>query len=65
MAEMKPTIADLAQNTTVSADELAQVVKDNFQGRTPVEITKNTRIDEFPEHLQGQIGLTAWSFTKD
>ncbi|MEW6496896.1 MAG: hypothetical protein AB1589_30900 [Cyanobacteriota bacterium] len=62
---MKPTIADLSNNTTISADELAQVVKDNFQDRTSVEITKDTRVDELPEHLQGQIGLTAWSFTKD
>ena len=63
--KINPTIADLANNTTISADKLTEVVKSNFQDRTPIEITKDTKVNDFPEHLQGQVGLTVWSFTKD
>lgn len=63
--KMKPTtIEDLAHNTTIDADELAQVIKDSFQDRTPVEIAKDTKISDFPEHLQGQVGLTVWAFSR-
>jgi hypothetical protein len=63
---MKPTIEDLSQRTTLNASELTELIERNFGERSGLEeITKNTKIEEFPEHLQGQIGITAWAFTKE
>jgi len=66
--EMKPnpTIEELSKSTTINADELIKIIKDNFGVRSGIEeISPATKVDEFPENLQGQIGLTAWAFTRD
>ncbi|MCC5618402.1 hypothetical protein LC605_25620 [Nostoc sp. CHAB 5836] len=63
---MKPTIEDLSKRTTLNASELTELIERNFGERSGLEqITKNTKIEEFPEHLQGQIGITAWAFTEE
>jgi hypothetical protein len=63
---MKPTIEDLSKNTTLKADELAKLIEDNFGDRSEIEeITKDTKIEEFSKHLQGQIGITVWAFTQE
>lgn len=62
---MKLTIEDLSKHTDISADDLTELIKDNFGDRSGLgEIAKDTEIENFPEHLQSQIGLTAWAFSR-